>query len=32
MSVLRSCEQRAMQPFDFLSNALCRADPQLLPP
>ena len=32
MSVLRSCEQRAVQPFDFLSNALRRADPQLLPP
>ena len=32
MSVLRTCDQRAVQPFDFLSNALCCADPQLLPP
>ena len=32
MSVLRTCDQRAVQPFDFLRNALCRADPQLLPP
>ena len=32
MSVLRSCDQRAVQPFDFLSNALRCADPQVLPP
>lgn len=30
MSVLRSCQQRCRQPFDFLLRALCRPTPQLL--
>ena len=31
MSVIRTCEQRALQSFDFLVNALCRPTFQLLP-
>ena len=31
MSVVRTCEQRAVQPFAFLLKALCRTEPQLLP-
>jgi transposase len=31
MSVIRTCEQRALQSFDFLIDALCRPTPQLLP-
>lgn len=30
-SVLRTCEQRAQTPYDFLLRALCRPEPQLLP-
>jgi transposase len=30
-SVIRTCEQRALQSFDFLVDALCRPMPQLLP-
>ena len=31
MSVLRTCEQRDAQTFDFLLQTLCRPTPQLLP-
>lgn len=31
MSVIRTCEQRAVEPFTFLLKALCSAKPQLLP-
>lgn len=31
MSVLRSCEQRALQPFDFLNHVLRSPEQQLLP-
>jgi len=31
MSVLRTCEQRTLAPFDFLLNVLCRPAHQLLP-
>jgi transposase len=31
MSVIRTCEQRAVEPFTFLFKALCRNKPQLLP-
>lgn len=31
MSVIRTCEQRALQSYDFLLDARCRTRPQLLP-
>jgi transposase len=31
-SVLRTCSQRSKNAFDFLFNALCRLQPQLIPP
>ncbi|MCA1838457.1 MAG: IS66 family transposase, partial [Actinobacteria bacterium] len=31
MSVIRTCEQRALTAFDFLLNVLCCANPQTLP-
>jgi transposase len=31
MSVLRTCQQRANKPFDFLNNVLRAPEPQLLP-
>jgi transposase len=30
-SVVRTCEQRALTPYDFLLMALCRPEPQLFP-
>lgn len=32
MSVIRSCGQRAIEPFRFLQNILCKTQPQLIPP
>lgn len=31
MSILQSCRQRTLEPFDFLTRALCAPEPQLLP-
>ncbi|MEO7404643.1 MAG: IS66 family transposase [Burkholderiales bacterium] len=31
MSVIRTCDQRAVEPFDFLLDVLCRPLPQILP-
>jgi transposase len=31
MSVIRTCELLAAEPFAFLLNALCRPQPQLIP-
>ena len=31
MSVIRTCRQRAVDPFAFLTNALCQRKPQLIP-
>jgi transposase len=31
MSVLRTCHQRAVEPFAFLLDALCQPQPQLIP-
>jgi hypothetical protein len=31
MSVIRTCQQRAVEPFAFLLDAICRTKPQLLP-
>jgi transposase len=30
MSVIRTCGQRAINPFAFLTNVLCRPEPQLI--
>ena len=30
MSVIRTCEQRSLKPFDFLLDVLCRPQPQLI--
>ena len=32
MSVIRTCSQRALQPFAFLQTLLCQPHPQLIPP
>jgi transposase len=31
MSVIRTCDQRAVEPFAFLLDVLCRSHPQLIP-
>jgi len=31
MSVIRTCASRAVEPFEFLLNAICRPEPQLIP-
>jgi len=32
MSVIRTCSQRALEPFSFLRTLLCQPHPQLIPP